>query len=82
LNVARMQLAQLQAQFNVLKPMLDAMLARVGARAEPAVIYDHEQPCIVFFGYALEFQDPHVAYKFFKALQGENVVAEERKPGK
>ena len=82
LKVAQMQLSQLQAQFNMLKPLLDAMLAKIGATAEPTVIYDHEQPNLVFFGYAIEFKDPYVAYKFFKALQGESVVAEERKPGK
>ena len=67
----------------MLKPLLDALLSKIGATAEPTVIYDHEQPCMVFFGYAIEFKDPYVAYRFFKALTQEGgAVAEERKPGK
>ena len=79
--MAEMQLQALQAQMAVLKPLLNRMLAKMGAEMEPIVLYDHEQPSVVVFGYALVFQDPNVAYQVFKKLaEGGEAIAEERKP--
>lgn len=79
--MAEMQLQALQAQMAVLKPLLDRMLAKIGAEMEPIVLYDHEEPTVVVFGYAIVFQDPSTAYQVFRKLaEGGEAIAEERKP--
>ena len=79
--MAEMQLKMLQSQMAMLKPLIDSMLAKIGAEMEPIVLYDHEQPSVVIFGYALAFQDPNIAYQVFKKLaEGGEAIAEERKP--